>query len=139
MIRDASTTPAQPVGEVRLDVWLDVACLFRTRSEAKKACGAGRVQVNGQPAKPHRSVRTGDEITIARPLGGQQIVVVRGVADRSLARAEARKLYDDRTPLPTDEEREMRSMDRLFRSLTQTKRSQDKRERRALRNLRGRS
>ena len=26
---------------VRLDVWLDVACVFATRSQAKDACGAG--------------------------------------------------------------------------------------------------
>jgi ribosomal 50S subunit-recycling heat shock protein len=38
-------------GDVRLDVWLDVACVFRTRSEAQKACKAGKVDVNGQSAK----------------------------------------------------------------------------------------
>ena len=30
---------------MRLDVWLDVACLFRTRSEAQKACRNGKVDV----------------------------------------------------------------------------------------------
>jgi len=30
---------------MRLDVWLDVACLFKTRSEAKKACAGGKVDV----------------------------------------------------------------------------------------------
>ena len=49
----------------RLDVWLDIACLFRTRSEAQKACKIGRVDVNGQPAKPHREIKTGDEIVIS--------------------------------------------------------------------------
>jgi predicted rRNA methylase YqxC with S4 and FtsJ domains len=39
---------------VRLDVWLDVACLFKTRSEAKRACEGGKVEVNGENAKPHR-------------------------------------------------------------------------------------
>ena len=38
---------------VRLDMWLDVACLFRTRSEAQKDRN-GRVDINGQPAKAHR-------------------------------------------------------------------------------------
>ena len=32
---------------VRLDIWLDVACLFKTRSEAQKACKLGKVTVNG--------------------------------------------------------------------------------------------
>src|SRR4249919_905807 len=35
---------------IRLDVWLDVACLFKTRSEAQKSCALGRVALNGQPA-----------------------------------------------------------------------------------------
>ena len=30
---------------VRLDVWLDVSCLFRTRSEAQRACRNGKVDV----------------------------------------------------------------------------------------------
>jgi ribosomal 50S subunit-recycling heat shock protein len=83
---------------LRLDVWLDIACLFRTRSEAQKACKIGRVDVNGQPAKPHREIRPGDEIVISRPMGRKQTVVVRGLADRHIPRAEARELYDDRTP-----------------------------------------
>ena len=37
---------------VRIDVWLDVSCLFKTRSEAQKACKGGKVSVNGQSAKP---------------------------------------------------------------------------------------
>src|SRR5262245_40623151 len=49
---------------VRLDIWLDVACLFRTRSEAKRACEGGKIEVNGQHAKPNRLVREGDQIRI---------------------------------------------------------------------------
>ena len=89
---------------VRLDVWLDVSCLFRTRSEAQRACRNGKVDVNGTTAKPHRELRAGDRLTIGRPLGRTQIVVVKGLADKSIARAEARQLYDDETPAPTPEE-----------------------------------
>ena len=42
---------------MRLDVWLDIACLFKTRSEAKRACEGGKVDVNGEHAKPNRAVR----------------------------------------------------------------------------------
>ncbi|WP_369015578.1 S4 domain-containing protein, partial [Escherichia coli] len=52
---------------VRLDVWLDVACLFKTRSEAQRECKVGRVTVNGVVAKPHRELRVGDELVISRP------------------------------------------------------------------------
>jgi hypothetical protein len=47
------------VAGVRLDVWLDVACLFKTRSEAQKACNGGKVEVNGQPGKSHRLLKIG--------------------------------------------------------------------------------
>ena len=57
---------------MRLDLWLDITCLFKTRSEAQKACKNGKVDINGQPAKPHRVIKAGDEIVIQRPLGRQQ-------------------------------------------------------------------
>ena len=49
---------------MRLDVWLDIACLFKTRSEAKRACEGGKVEVGGEHAKPNRAVREGDRIAI---------------------------------------------------------------------------
>ena len=58
-----------PLQAVRLDVWLDVSCLFKTRSEAQRACKGGRVEVNGQAGKPHRMVHAGDQIEISRPFG----------------------------------------------------------------------
>jgi ribosome-associated heat shock protein Hsp15 len=102
--------------DVRLDIWLDVACLFKTRSEAKRGCEGGKVDLNGEHAKPHRPVRPGDEIRISRPLGRKQTVRVVGVADAHLPKAEARALYEDLTPPPTAEEVEMRRMDRLYRA-----------------------
>ena len=120
---------------LRLDVWLDVACLFRTRSEAQNACKTGRIDVNGQTAKPHREIRPGDEIVISRPMGRKQIVVVRGLADRHIAKAEARELYEDRTPRPTEEEIEMRRLTRLARASTPPPTTPDKRERRRLRRI----
>ena len=127
-----------PVRAVRLDIWLDIACLFRTRSEAQKACRMGRVEVNGQPAKPNRAIRPGDELVIGRPLGRKQRVVVRGLADRHVARADARQLYEDLTPKPTAEEIEMRKMERLYRASVTPPRAPDKRERRARRKIKER-
>jgi ribosome-associated heat shock protein Hsp15 len=127
--------PAAAPRDVRLDVWLDVACLFRTRSEAQKACRTGKVDVNGVTAKPHRDVRAGDTVRIARPLGRTQIVVVRGLAERHVAKAEARGLYEDVTPPPTADEIAMRRMERVFRATVAPKQRPDKRDRRALRGL----
>jgi ribosome-associated heat shock protein Hsp15 len=123
------------VEELRLDIWLDVSCLFRTRSEAQQACKTGKVAVNGQAAKPHRAVRAGDEIVINRPFGRRQIVAVRALADRHVAKAEARELYEDRTPPPTPEEVAMRKLERMYRAAATPPRAPDKRARRALRRL----
>jgi ribosome-associated heat shock protein Hsp15 len=122
---------------VRLDVWLDVACLFKTRSEAQKACKGGKVRVNGHAAKPHREVRPGDDIFITRPLGRRQRVVVRAVTDRHVAKAHARELFTDLTPAPTAEELEARRLARLARPFIRppSAGAPDKRERRTLRRL----
>src|SRR5215831_19438186 len=103
---------------VRLDIWLDVACLFRTRSEAQKACKGGKVDVNGQPAKPNRLLRVGDRIEISRPLGRKQLIDVRKLAEKHIAKADARELYEDRTPPPTAEELEMRRLERQFHAVS---------------------
>lgn len=122
---------------VRLDVWLDVACLFKTRSEAQKACNGGKVDVNGVAAKPHRLLRVGDAIEISRPLGRKQQLIVTALADRHIPRAEAKALYEDRTPPPSPEEIEMRRLERIFRASMSPPKAPEKRERRALRALKG--
>ena len=123
---------------VRLDVWLDVACLFKTRSEAQKACRHGKIEVNGQPAKPNRLIRRGDRLELRRPFGRKQQIVVRGLAAHHVAKADARALYEDLTPAPTAEEIEMRRLERIYRAASAPPRAPDKRQRRALRKLKGR-
>jgi ribosome-associated heat shock protein Hsp15 len=126
---------------MRLDVWLDVTCLFKTRSEAKKACEGGKVDVNRQAAKPHREIKIGDELEITRPLGRRQKVVVRGLAEQHMKKADARLLFEDVTPKPSPEEIELRRMARLAAPFTRpaSAGAPDKRERRELRRLKGRS
>ncbi|HMF97915.1 MAG TPA: RNA-binding S4 domain-containing protein [Vicinamibacterales bacterium] len=128
---------ADAADDMRLDVWLDIACLFRTRSEAQKACRSGKIDVNGQPAKPNRRMRTGDEILISRPFGRKQRVRVVKFSAQHVPKAEARLLYEDLTPPPTPEEIEARRMERMFRAATTPLHAPDKRERRALRKLKG--
>ena len=123
---------------VRLDIWLDVACLYRTRSEAQKACQGGKVQVNGESSKPHRQLRVGDQLRLSRPFGRKQTVTVLGIADRHMPKAEARLLYQDTTPPLSEAEKEMRRIERVYRAGMQRSHTPDKRERRALRKLKGR-
>lgn len=123
------------MADVRLDTWLDVACLFKTRSEAQKACKLGKVSVNGAAAKPHRDVKIGDKIEINRPLGRKQLLTVLGLASTHLPKAEARLLYEDRTPKPTPEEIEVRRLERIYRAATTPKTRPDRDMRRTLRRL----
>ena len=120
---------------VRLDVWLDVACLFKTRSEAKRACEAGKVDVNGQTAKPNRIVREGDRLRIGRPFSRHQDIIVRIVLGDHVKKSEAKALYDDVTPKPTAEEVEMRRVERAYRAAANAAGTPDRRQRRQLRRM----
>ena len=61
---------------VRMDKWLWAARFFKTRALAAKACELGRVQSNGQPAKPAREVRIGDMLRVTNDGGDFQVEVV---------------------------------------------------------------
>jgi len=124
---------------VRLDVWLDIACLFKTRSEAKRACEGGKVEVNGEHAKPHRLLHEGDRLRISRPFGRHQDILVRIVLDQHVKKAESRVLYDDVTPKLTAEEIEMRRVERIYRAAAQAAGTPDRRRRREIRRAKGKS
>ena len=122
---------------MRLDVWLDVSCLLKTRSEAKRACEGGKIDVNGQAARPHRDIKEGDVVEISRPFGHRQKVIVRVLAEEHLPKAQARRMYEDVTPKPSPEEIELRRMARLAAPFVRRPGAgaPDKRERRELRRL----
>ena len=120
---------------IRLDVWLDVACLFKTRSEAKRACEGGKVEVNGDHAKPNRNVREGDRIRISRGAGRFQDVVVRIILEQHVKKTEARALYDDVTPKPSPQEVELRRQERVYRAAAVAAGTPDRRRRRQIRRL----
>lgn len=79
---------------LRVDKWLWAARLTKTRSLAADAVKGGRVQVNGQRAKPSKEVGTGDrlDITIGQV---RRSVVVLGVAPRRGPAKEAELLYEE--------------------------------------------
>jgi ribosome-associated heat shock protein Hsp15 len=82
---------------VRLDKWLQVARVFKTRSRATRACQLGRVRVNGYVAKPHRAVALEDRIEVEMR-EWTRVVVVRELRDRPLPKAEAARLFEDLSP-----------------------------------------
>ena len=122
---------------IRLDIWLDVACIFKTRSQAQTACRRGRVEVNGDRGKPHRAVRVGDTIRVRMPGGWHRILEVSEIESASVSKARARELYADHTPEPSREEIELRRMQRLSEPPRRERGagSPKKRERRDLRRL----
>lgn len=121
---------------VRLDKWLHVARMFKTRSQATEACTSGAIRVNGSQAKAHRNVLVGDRIEFRRG-DWERILIVRKLAERSLARAEAGLLYEDLSPPPPARD-PLQSF--LRRSAGWREKGQGrptKRERRALKRLKG--
>lgn len=52
--------------KMRLDKWLWAARFYKTRSLAVQEIGKGRVQVNGQIAKPAREISANDIICIRK-------------------------------------------------------------------------
>ena len=60
-------SPAPSVaGEARLDKWLWAARIYKTRTLAADACKNSRVYINGSLAKPSRSVKVGDEVSVKK-------------------------------------------------------------------------
>ncbi len=50
---------------MRLDKYLKVSRLIKRRTVANEACDAGRVAVNGKPARASYDVKVGDKIEIS--------------------------------------------------------------------------
>ena len=122
---------------IRADKWLWAARFYKTRALAARACDLGRVQANGQLAKPAREVRLGDVIQLKNE-GGEFQVVVEGLSEVRGPASVAQKLYRE-----TDASREQRMKlaeerraMQQFEALTEKKPS--KRDRRELNRLRGR-
>ena len=80
------------MSSVRIDIWLWAARFFKTRALAKRACELGRIESNGQPAKPAREVRVGDRLRVTTEGGDYQVEVMLLSAVRGPASI-ARGLY----------------------------------------------
>lgn len=101
------------MSRLRIDKWLWAARFFKTRSLAARACELGRVESNGQPAKPAREVHPGDILQIKTEAGVFQVEVlllseIRGPApvaqnlyrETDASRELRRKLAEERKAAP---------------------------------------
>src|SRR2546422_11458790 len=64
------------MASVRMDKWLWAARFFKSRALAARACELGRIQSNGQPAKPAREVHIGDMLRVTNEGGELQVEVL---------------------------------------------------------------
>lgn len=53
--------------EARVDKWLWAMRVFKTRSIATDACKKGRVMIGGNPVKPSKMIKPGEEIDVKKP------------------------------------------------------------------------
>ena len=84
---------------VRTDRWLWAARFYKSRSLAADVCDGGKVEVNGQRAKPHKLVRVNDTIEFTHPHGPKKLKVL-AVSEKRGPATEARLLYEDNSPPP---------------------------------------
>ena len=121
---------------VRIDKWLWAARFFKTRSLAAHACELGRIASNGQPAKPSREVRVGNQLHI-RTESGDFTIQVLAVSEIRGSSAVAQSLY-----LESDASRELRleaiaARKAMFAAGGATESKPSKRDRREIQRFRG--
>jgi len=81
-------------GSQRIDKWLNISCLFKTRAKATRACNERRIKINNHVAKPAKLVTAGDQVTI-RKSGGKFInLTVLAVSHKNVTARDAKKLYE---------------------------------------------
>lgn len=51
---------------IRIDKYVWAIRLYKTRSEATEACNGNKVQINGAPVKPSKTVRIGDTVAVRK-------------------------------------------------------------------------
>ncbi len=77
---------------MRLDKYLKVSRLIKRRTVANEACDAGKVLVNGKPARASYDVKVGDVIEIA--LGARQLRARVITVQETVAKNDAAMLYE---------------------------------------------
>ena len=79
---------------LRIDKWLWSARFYKTRTLAAEEIGKGRVEVNGQEAKPAREVKVGDTVAVRRE-ALTRTVVVKGLSNMRGPAPVAQQLYEE--------------------------------------------
>lgn len=92
--RDKTPSQDHDADALRLDKWLWAARFYKTRSLAADEIGKGRIAVNGQPAKPSRTLRAGDQVELRQgPV--RRTVIVRALSAMRGPAPVAQALYEE--------------------------------------------
>lgn len=76
---------------MRLDKYLKVSRLIKRRTVANEACDAGRVSINGKPAKASAEVKIGDVLEIG--FGNKQVRVEITEITETTKKEEAKDMF----------------------------------------------
>lgn len=91
----------------RLDKWLKIVRIFKTRKLAAEACDKRHVKINEVTSKSAKNIRIDDNIII-RLRGSYRSFKVLGISKRSISAKLARELYEETTESKlTPEEKEL--------------------------------
>ena len=94
MLHELMNKP-HPMSSMRLDKWLWAARFYKTRSLAAEAVDRGRIEVNGQAAKPARELHPGDTLVLRLEGGVRRTVVIRALSAQRGPAPQAQALYEE--------------------------------------------
>jgi ribosome-associated heat shock protein Hsp15 len=126
--------PAETLTEVRADVWLWAARMYKTRSLAKQAIDGGKVDVNGAGCKPSKALHVGDTVRLTRGEERLELEIL-ALAELRGPASVAQTLYRETEPsrLAREQARELRRLSGAGLNRPPTR--PNKQERRELRRL----
>jgi len=108
--------------KIRIDIWLNRARLFKSRTQATEACREGKVMIGEKFADAPDLVDEGDTVKV-RMHGLYRAYRVLESADINLSKQEAKRMYEEITAADTLEKfRQVETANRDWRSRRQTRR-----------------
>ena len=130
-----------PSKTIRIDKWIKITRIIKTRNQAAQACEQGRVKVNGQVAKSSKIVKIGDIVSIKFKWRTRTFDIL-DIVQRSIKAEDAKKLYFEHEI--SAEEKEAEDIRSLFYRAAKSHRPKfkgrpTKKERREMEKFRGKS
>lgn len=125
---------------MRLDKWLKMARLYKSREDAGSDCALGRVKVNGQVAKASKEVKAGDVVVLKRG-NHYRTLEIKQIPVRALSAKDAKESYHESTPeIPAETREMMKLMSTFERQLPEPEKGRPtKKNRREIERWRGKA